>query len=67
MSFHTHAPGKLVEKGDRDPASEVTWPSNASSATPDSKTPDIGFLGKEEGGNSTGHKLLWMLDPSTTP
>ncbi len=27
------------------------------------KTPEIGFLGEEEGGNSAGHELLWLLDP----
>ena len=31
--IRTHAPGRLTEKGDRDPASEVDWLSSASFAT----------------------------------
>jgi myo-inositol-1(or 4)-monophosphatase len=27
------------------------------------KTPDVEFLGEEEGGQPTGHGLLWILDP----
>jgi myo-inositol-1(or 4)-monophosphatase len=60
----THAPGKLTEKGDRDPRSEVDLA--VERFVRDflhNKTPEIGFLGEEEGGNSTGHELLWMLDP----
>ena len=60
----THAPGRLTEKGDRDPASEVDLA--VERFVRDflhNKTPEIGFLGEEEGGNSTGYELLWMLDP----
>src|SRR5918995_108672 len=60
----THAPGRLTEKGDRDPASEVDVA--VERFVRDflhNKTPGIGFLGEEEGGNSAGHELLWMLDP----
>jgi myo-inositol-1(or 4)-monophosphatase len=60
----THTPGRLSEKGDRDPASEVDLA--VERFVRDflhNKTPEIGFLGEEEGGNSTGHELLWMLDP----
>jgi myo-inositol-1(or 4)-monophosphatase len=27
------------------------------------KTPEVGFLGEEEGGDSAGHELIWLLDP----
>src|SRR5919204_5031692 len=60
----TQAPGKLTEKGDRDPASEVDLA--VERFVRDflhNKTPEIGFLGEEEGGNSTGSRLLWLLDP----
>jgi myo-inositol-1(or 4)-monophosphatase len=60
----THAPGKLTEKGDRDPASEVDLA--VERFVRDflhNKTPEIAFLGEEEGGQPTGHGLLWMLDP----
>jgi myo-inositol-1(or 4)-monophosphatase len=60
----THAPGKLTEKGDRDPTSEVDVAvERFVRDLLHNKTPEIGFLGEEEGGNSTGHELLWMLDP----
>jgi myo-inositol-1(or 4)-monophosphatase len=60
----THTPGRLSEKGDRDPASEVDLA--VERFVRDflhNKTPEIGFLGEEEGGNSTDHELLWLLDP----
>src|SRR5215217_6877600 len=62
--IRTHAPGKLTEKGDRDPASEVDLA--VERFVRDflhNKTPEIDFLGEEEGGDSSGHELLWMLDP----
>ena len=62
--IRTHAPGRLTEKGDRDPTSEVDLA--VERFVRDflhNKTPEIGFLGEEEGGNSSGHELLWMLDP----
>jgi myo-inositol-1(or 4)-monophosphatase len=60
----THTPGKLTEKGDRDPASEVDLA--VERFVRDflhNKTPDVDFLGEEEGGEPDGHGLLWMLDP----
>jgi myo-inositol-1(or 4)-monophosphatase len=60
----THIPGKLTEKGDRDPASEVDLA--VERFVRDflhNKTPDVDFLGEEEGGEPDGHGLLWMLDP----
>jgi myo-inositol-1(or 4)-monophosphatase len=62
--IRTHEPGKLTEKGDRDPASEVDLA--VERFVRDflyNKTPGIGFLGEEEGGNSSGHQFLWILDP----
>jgi myo-inositol-1(or 4)-monophosphatase len=60
----THAPGKLTEKGDRDPASEVDLAIERFVRDfLHNKTPEIGFLGEEEGGHPTGRGLLWMLDP----
>ena len=47
----THVPGILTEKGDRDPASEVDLA--VERFVRDflhNKTPEIGFLGEEEGG-----------------
>src|SRR5215208_8103674 len=60
----THTPGKLTEKGDRDPASEVDLA--VERFVRDflhNKTPEVEFVGEEEGGHPTGHGLLWMLDP----
>jgi myo-inositol-1(or 4)-monophosphatase len=62
--IRTRAPGRLTEKGDRDPATEVDLA--VERFVRDflyNKTPEIGFLGEEEGGNSAGHELLWLLDP----
>jgi myo-inositol-1(or 4)-monophosphatase len=60
----THTPGRLSEKGDRDPASEVDLAvERFVRDLLHNKTPEIGFLGEEEGGNSTDHELLWLLDP----
>jgi myo-inositol-1(or 4)-monophosphatase len=60
----THTPGKLTEKGDRDPASEVDLA--VERFVRDflhHKAPDVEFLGEEEGGQPDGRGLLWMLDP----
>jgi myo-inositol-1(or 4)-monophosphatase len=66
--IRTHSPGKLVEKGDRDPASEVDLAVERNVRDfLHNKTPEIEFLGEEEGGQPTGHGLLWMLDPLTAP
>src|SRR5829696_10567637 len=62
--IRTHAPGKLSEKGDRDPASEVDLAVERSVRDfLHNKTPEVEFLGEEEGGQPAGHGLLWMLDP----
>jgi len=62
--IRTHAPGKLTEKGDRDPTSEVDLA--VERFVRDflhSKTPEAEFLGEEGGGHPTGSGLLWVLDP----
>ena len=62
--IRTNTPGKLVEKGDRDPASEVDLAVERNVRDfLHNKTPEVEFLGEEEGGQPTGHGLLWMLDP----
>ncbi|WP_119726344.1 inositol monophosphatase family protein [Thermomonospora amylolytica] len=63
--MRTRVPGLLTAKGDRDMASEVDYAIER--AVRDhlrDKTPDIAFLGEEEGitGNNTA-ELLWTLDP----
>jgi myo-inositol-1(or 4)-monophosphatase len=60
----THTPGKLREKGDRDPASDIDLAVERSVRDfLHSKTPEVEFLGEEEGGQPIGNGLLWMLDP----
>jgi myo-inositol-1(or 4)-monophosphatase len=62
--IRTHTPGKLLEKGDRDPASEVDLAVERNVRDfLHNKTPEVEFLGEEEGGQPTGHGLLWILDP----
>jgi myo-inositol-1(or 4)-monophosphatase len=62
--IRTHAPGRLTEKGDRDPASEVDVAIERFVRDfLHNKTPEVGFLGEEEGGDSSSHELLWLLDP----
>ena len=62
--IRTHTPGKLREKGDRDPASDVDLAVERSVRDfLHNKAPEVEFLGEEEGGQPTGHGLLWMLDP----
>ncbi|GAA3146850.1 inositol monophosphatase family protein [Nonomuraea roseoviolacea] len=62
--IRTKAPGVVTAKGDRDMATEVDY------AVEDSvrdfltrETPEIGFLGEEEGLSHAGKGLLWALDP----
>ena len=62
--IRTHTPGKLTEKGDRDPTSEVDLAVERSVRDfLHNKTPDVEFLGEEEGGQPGGRGLLWMLVP----
>lgn len=53
-----------LEKGDRDPASEVDLAVERNVRDfLHNKTPEVEFLGEEGGGQPTGHGLLWILDP----
>ncbi|WP_289009643.1 inositol monophosphatase family protein [uncultured Thermomonospora sp.] len=61
--MRTRVPGLLTAKGDRDMASEVDYAIER--AVRDhlrTQTPDIAFLGEEEGKRGTGD-LMWVLDP----
>ncbi|NUT34594.1 MAG: inositol monophosphatase [Hamadaea sp.] len=61
----THLPGMLTAKGDRDMASEVDYAvERAVRAFLAERTPEIGFLGEEEGGPAVDPAgLAWVLDP----
>lgn len=62
--IRTHPPGTLTVKGDRDLASEVDFAvERFVREFLSAKTPDIGFLGEEEGGGHGNSALLWVLDP----
>jgi myo-inositol-1(or 4)-monophosphatase len=59
-------PGVIVEKADRDLVSETDLSvERAVRAFLRERTPDIGFVGEEEGigGGSNGSDLVWTLDP----
>lgn len=57
-------PGVLTSKGDRDFASEVDLTAEREiRAFLADQTPDIGFLGEEEGGTRPGNGRQWVLDP----
>jgi myo-inositol-1(or 4)-monophosphatase len=57
-------PGAVVEKGDRDLVSEADVAVERAVRTFLSvKTPDIGFLGEEEGVTDSRNGLMWALDP----
>lgn len=61
----TRLPGSVTAKGDRDPASEVDFAVERAVRDYLKKlTPEIGFLGEEEGprGDISGN-LFWALDP----
>jgi myo-inositol-1(or 4)-monophosphatase len=61
----TRMPGLLTAKGDRDMATEVDYA--VERAVRDflrDKTPDVAFLGEEEGTSGAGNaELMWALDP----
>ncbi|GHE39273.1 inositol monophosphatase [Streptosporangium violaceochromogenes] len=57
-------PGAVTAKGDRDMATEVDYA--VEHAVRDflaRETPEIGFLGEEEGATRTAQGLMWVLDP----
>ncbi|WP_066939777.1 inositol monophosphatase family protein [Microtetraspora fusca] len=60
----TRLPGTVTTKGDRDMVTEVDYAvEHAVREFLSRETPQIGFLGEEEGISSTGHGLMWALDP----
>ncbi|MFE3454796.1 inositol monophosphatase family protein [Nonomuraea sp. NPDC059194] len=62
--IRTKAPGVVTTKGDRDMATEVDYAvEHALREFLSSETPDIGFLGEEEGVSRTGKGLMWAVDP----
>ncbi|MEZ7130347.1 inositol monophosphatase [Nonomuraea sp. AD125B] len=62
--IRTKAPGIITAKGDRDMATEVDYAvEHAVREFLSRETPEIGFLGEEEGGSHPGNGLMWALDP----
>lgn len=62
--IRTKAPGIVTAKGDRDMVTEVDYA--VEQAVRDflaHETPEIAFLGEEEGLTHTGTGLMWALDP----
>src|SRR5262249_38598935 len=58
------APGVFTAKGDRDYATEVDFNVERTvRAFLHDRTPDIGFLGEEDGFGEGGRDLFWALDP----
>ncbi|MEO3876606.1 inositol monophosphatase [Nonomuraea sp. B12E4] len=62
--IRTKAPGVITAKGDRDMATEVDYAvEHAVREFLARETPEIGFLGEEEGVIHSGGGLMWALDP----
>lgn len=62
--IRTKAPGAITAKGDRDMATEVDYAvEHAVREFLSRETPEIGFLGEEEGVSHLGDGLMWALDP----
>ncbi|MBO3741700.1 inositol monophosphatase family protein [Actinoplanes flavus] len=62
--MRTMQPGVLTAKGDRDMASEVDYAIEEQvRAFLAEQTPEIGFLGEENGTSGTTDGLMWALDP----
>ncbi|GAA3245704.1 inositol monophosphatase family protein [Nonomuraea helvata] len=62
--IRTQVPGAVTAKGDRDMATEVDYAvEHAVREFLTRETPEIGFLGEEEGMSRTGDHLMWALDP----
>ncbi|MEV0383432.1 inositol monophosphatase [Nonomuraea sp. NPDC050643] len=62
--IRTKAPGVITAKGDRDMATEVDYAvEHAVREFLSRETPEIGFLGEEEGVSHLGDGLMWALDP----
>jgi myo-inositol-1(or 4)-monophosphatase len=62
--LRTHRPGELTTKGDRDMATDVDFAiEHRVRAFLREATPDIAFLGEEEGSQGAASELIWALDP----
>lgn len=62
--IRTRAPGVLTAKGDRDLASEVDFAvEHVVRGFLAERTPEVDFLGEEEGHRSSGAEFTWVLDP----
>jgi myo-inositol-1(or 4)-monophosphatase len=62
--IRTKAPGVVTAKGDRDMATEVDYAvEHAVREFLAKETPEIGFLGEEEGISGVTGGLTWVLDP----
>lgn len=62
--IRSRVPGLLTAKGDRDMATEVDFEiEHRVRAFLQEATPEIGFLGEEEGQQGDDTELLWTLDP----
>lgn len=62
--FLTRSPGRLTAKGERDMASEVDYAIERRLADYlREMTPEIGFLGEEDGSHGDRAELTWTLDP----
>ncbi|MFJ8577229.1 inositol monophosphatase family protein [Micromonospora sp. NPDC093277] len=62
-AMRNRSPGKLTEKGDRDVASELDYAIERDvRAFLATETPEIGFLGEEEGSVGSD-EMRWVLDP----
>jgi myo-inositol-1(or 4)-monophosphatase len=62
--MRTVQPGALTPKGDRDMASEVDYEiERRVREFLAAKTPEIGFLGEEEGAQEGSDDLMWAFDP----
>lgn len=60
----TRLPGVVTAKGDRDMVTEVDYAvEHAVRDFLSRETPEIGFLGEEEGITHAGDGLIWALDP----
>lgn len=62
--IRTRSPGMVTAKGDRDAASDVDYAVERVLRTfLTDRTPEVGFLGEEEGASGTRGGLIWAADP----
>ncbi|MDH4119007.1 MAG: inositol monophosphatase [Acidimicrobiia bacterium] len=62
--FTSSATGRLTAKGERDYASEVDYAiEDRIRSFLQTRTPEIGFVGEEDGASGPSADLYWLLDP----